>query len=155
MGERENKDTKFKPGNRAASKYKAEYAERLIEFFGKPLTRTEYKEVLGKDGEVTKRIPMVVLNDYPTFEVFAAELGVTTDTLRNWAGKYKPFGRAYDMAKQLQRGKLIAGTMGGLYNAQFAKFEAVNNHGMTERVVSDGKMDVEIKMVDELGEEGG
>ncbi len=126
--------TRFEKENAAACKYHEKYADELIEFFGGPNTRVEYSETYDKDGNVIKRIPNVVPNEYPTFEAFAAKLGVTMGTLLNWCKISRRFEYAYARAKEMQRGKLISNTIGGMYNPVFAKFEAVNNHGMRDKV---------------------
>ena len=75
--------TRFEKENAAANKYKDEYCDMLIEFFNKPATRIEYKKNYVK-GELSSETPIVLPAEYPTFELFAASIGVTTKTLQNW-----------------------------------------------------------------------
>jgi hypothetical protein len=125
-------ETRFAKDNDAASKYKEEYCDQLIEYFNQPSTRIEYKETYFK-GELTGKVPILLPNEYPTFELFAAKLGVTTETLRNWAEHNPRFKHAYVRAKELQFGKLTSNALTGLYNPVYAKFEAVNNHNQKDK----------------------
>lgn len=126
------KETRFKKDNTVASKYKEEYCDQLIDYFNQPPTRVEYKETYFK-GELTSRTPIILPAEYPTFELFAAKLGVTTDTLKNWSEKYPRFGVCYARAKEIQFGKLTSMAVTGLYNPVYAKFEAVNNHKQKDK----------------------
>lgn len=126
------KETRFAVGDKAACKYKPEYCEQLIEYFSQPLTRMEFKETYYK-GEVASRTPMIFPNEYPTFQGFAAKIGVLLETLINWSKEYPQFRDSYARAKEMQYDKLTSGAMIGQYNPLYAKFEAVNNHGMKEK----------------------
>lgn len=143
----------FEKENAAACKYKPEYADRLIEYFSQPPTRVEYLERYDKEGNVIEKKPMIVPNEYPTFEGFAMSIGVHTDTLRNWCEISQRFRHCYARAREMQRGKLITNTLSGFYNPQFAKFEAINNHGMTEKTQQDTSLVLSVKMPDEIDEE--
>ncbi len=122
---REAEDHKFKLENAAASKYKEEYADMLIEYFSTPNTR----EIGGTDGKPI----MIIGNEYPTFEGFAAKIGVVRDTLLNWCKQSARFRHAYARAKEYQKSKLISNAVCGYYNANFAKFVATNDHGMSDK----------------------
>ncbi len=153
---KENKiaeDHFFEKENAAACKYKPEYADLLIEYFSKPNVRMEYAETFNKDGQVIKRVPVVLPAEYPTFEGFAASLGVVSDTLRNWCEQSRRFRYAYARAKEMQKGKLISNSVGGHYNPVFAKFEAVNHHGMSDKVEKDSTISFDVKLSDEIDEE--
>ncbi len=145
--------TRFEKENAAACKYKEEYADMIIDYFGQPSTRVEYSEVLDKNGNVKRRTPIIVPNEYPTFEAFAAKIGVITETLRNWCDQSPRFRHAYARAKEMQKGKLISNTLGGNYNPLFAKFEAINNHGMSDKTATDNTVSFNIKLSDEIDEE--
>lgn len=145
--------TRFEKENAASCKYHEEYADRLIEFFNTPNTHIEYSETLNRNGEVIKRVPVIMPTEYPTFEAFAALLGVTTETLRNWRNISPRFNHAYARAKELQRAKLITNTLGGMYNPLFAKFEAINNHGMSDKTASDNTVTFNIELSSEIDEE--
>ena len=99
----------FKPGNTASKKYDPSMCERVLRYF------TEHE-------------------GYPTFEAFAAlELGINLHTVKAWADTYPEFRDAWEQAKQIQLAKLQEGTMLKRYDASFAKFLAINNHGMSEK----------------------
>ena len=138
-------ETRFQKDNAAACKFKEEYCDRIIEFFSQPAQKTEYKEIYFK-GELTSRVPIVVATEYPTFELFAASLGVTTETVKNWTEISPRFKSCYARAKEMQLGKLTANAIAGLYNPVYAKFEAVNNHGKAD------KQEVETNVVGGLDE---
>lgn len=109
-----NKSGRFTKGNNFAkgegspSKYKKEYAEGLINFFKN-------------------------CTDYPTFEGYAAEIGVVSRTLENWKERYPSFADAYERAQDIQKNKLIVKALNGNYNGNFAKFIASVQFGMTEK----------------------
>lgn len=157
--------TRFKEGNEAASKYKDEYCEKLLEFFSGPDTEVHYKRTFDRQGKVISETPIVMPAEYPTFELFAASIGVTTQTLLEWCQKYPRFLICYARAKELQLGKLTSNALRGLYNPIYAKFEAVNNHNQKDKqevdanvsgVVLDDKTRALIERVERRlhGEEG-
>ena len=146
-------EVRFQKENAAACKYKERYADDLIEYFGAPATRIVYDETFDKDGNVIKRVPHVVPGEYPTFEAFAARLGVTCGTLLNWRRQSQRFANCYARAKEMQKAKLITNTLGGFYNPQFAKFEAINNHDMKDKTESESNMDVRVMISDEVDKE--
>ena len=128
--------TRFEKENAAANKYKDEYCDMLIEFFNKPATRIEYKKNYVK-GELSSETPIVLPAEYPTFELFAASISVTTKTLQNWCEKHPRFSYYYARAKEIQLGTLTSCAVMGLYNPLYAKFEAVNNHGQKDKTEVD------------------
>lgn len=107
----------FEPGNLEASKYQKKFCADMLRFFD-----DVYAE-----------------GNYPTFEMFASSIGVTARTLENWVRAYPEFSDAYTACKNKQRGALLEGAMAGRFNATFAKFVAVNCHGMKEKVEVDDK----------------
>lgn len=122
---------RFVKGNNAAEKYREEYGERMLEYF-----KSSRAEV-----------------PYPTFEEFAESLGVTMDTLLNWADKYDRFRNCYARAKNIQKGITIQGGMIGMFNQNIVKFMAINNFGMVEKVETENKLRFEITMPAEIDEE--
>lgn len=146
-------ETRFQKENAAACKYHEKYADELIEYFNQPSTRIEYREVFNGDGKLIKRTPMVIANDYPTFEGFAVKLGVTVNTLLNWRDQSRRFANAYVRAKEMQKITLIQNTLRGMYNPMFAKLLAVNEHGMTEKVESKSEFTYKVSLPDEIDEE--
>ena len=132
-GNRIGEETRFQKENAAACKYKEEYCEKLLEFFNQPDVDIQYKMVFDKQGNVVASTPIMLPGVYPTFELFAASIGVTTGTLANWAEEHPRFKSCYARAKEIQLGKLKSNTLRGLYNPIYAKFEAVNNHNQKDK----------------------
>ena len=134
----------FEKENAAACKYKPEYADMLIAYFNKPPTRVEYAEKYDKDGNIIGRTPIVVPNEYPMFENFAASIGVDTDTLRNWCEISHRFRYCYARAREMQHGIRTVNAMMGLYNSGYAKFETINNY---ENIKDRQELDVNLSGV--------
>ena len=105
------KETRFKIGHNFSNKYNVSYCEAMLKYF---------KEEIEA-------------GHYPTFELFAVSIGVTHDTLLNWKVGHPQFRSIYDLCKTLQKGVMMSGTMEGRFNPVFAKFLAVNCHGMVEK----------------------
>ena len=127
------KGNNFAVGNKNANKYKKEYAEELIKYFSEPPTRVEYIRDYDAHGKLKHEEPVVLGADYPTFEGFATQIGVTTKTLENWKRDHPLFAKAYELAQDLQKNTLLVNGLGGRYNANFAKFVAMNHHNMADR----------------------
>ena len=106
------KETRFENGNDLSLKYKSEYGQLMLDYFRN-------------------------FEGYPTFELFADSINTTDMTLRNWCETYPDFAPIYAQCKEIQRGRLISGTMSNQYNANFAKFVAINCHGMSEKTTND------------------
>ena len=64
----------------APTKYKKEYCKKIIEYFRIPPTRTEYKEEYFNDGSLKSKVPVIIANEFPTFQGFADTIGVHYDT---------------------------------------------------------------------------
>ena len=132
-GNKIGEETRFKKENEASCKYKEEYCEKLLEYFSKPAVEIQYKRTFDRKGNVLSETPIMLPAEYPTFELFAASIGVTTGTLLNWSKEYPRFADCYARAKEIQLGKLKSNTLRGLYNPIYAKFEAVNNHDQKDK----------------------
>lgn len=92
------------------SKYYPGLGQEMIDYFSKPLTDTDK---LGK----------TVLNNFPTFQGFAARvLGVSHQTLLDWTRTYKDFFEAYKTCKALQETLLAEGGLSRAYDSRFAMF---------------------------------
>lgn len=99
----------FSKGNSASDKYRTEYCDDLVQFF---------EEHEG----------------FPTLEAFAAyKARVSINTLTNWCYAHPEFARAVEIAKTIQLSKIHEGTMLKRYDASYARFLAINNHGMTDK----------------------
>ena len=105
---KDGEKTQYQKKNQVASKYKTEYGQMMLDFF------------IGDESP------------FPTFERFAVSIGVIAETLANWADKDNGFRDFYAKCKEIQKAKLVEGSMIDKYNAQFAKFFAINNCNMRE-----------------------
>ena len=120
------------------TKYKPEFADKMVEFFSQPPIR-EITTVDAKGNETTQVLP----GHFPTLARFATNIGVTKDTLHDWATakhietgelKHPDFSSAYKKAKDLQEANLVEGTIAGAYNSTFAIFTAKNVLGWRDKV---------------------
>ena len=120
------------------TKYKPEFADKMVEFFSQPPIR-EVTTIDAKGNETTQVLP----GHFPTLARFATNIGVTKDTLHDWATakhietgelKHPDFLSAYKKAKDLQEANLVEGTIAGAYNSTFAIFTAKNVLGWRDKV---------------------
>ena len=133
-------ETRFGEGNNASKKYDERFCEEIVTFFldMKDVNPEIVYEERYKDGELVSKIPKMVLPPkFPTFELFAAKIGVTHKTLRNWCEMYPRFSEAYDIAKNIQLGISKVGGMLKYYDSNFSKFLLSNDHGMSDKSVTD------------------
>ena len=117
--------------------YQPEFVDMLIEFFSQSPTR-EVKNRDSKGNETTQTLPGV----FPTLARFATNIGVTKETLHDWATarnietgelRHPEFSSAYKKAKDLQEANLVEGTISGAYNSTFAIFTAKNVLGWRDK----------------------
>lgn len=105
------------------TKYRPNIPEKLLEYF--VVEYTPFKEVVasaGKAIEITKQ----KLTKFPTFDGFCAEIGIVISTFHEWRKIYPELSKAYSVCKQRQKQYLVQGGLNGSYNANFAKFVAIN-----------------------------
>lgn len=150
-----NPDGTFAAGNNFAEIYREEYADMLLDFFNKPITRVEYKRTY-KDGVITSETPIVVANDFPTMGMFARSIGVSVSALQVWAGvkgdgKHDRFAAAYARVKEWAGGMMQSGALTGVLDANMAKFVLSNDYGMNEK--HDANVTYTVSMSDEIDEE--
>lgn len=138
-----NPDGTFAKGNVFSEKYDDSYADELIEFFSKPLTRIEYKKTYFK-GELSSETPIEITNDFPTMGMFARRIGVSVSALKAWAGitedgKYKHdrFASAYACVKEWAAGMMESGALSGKLDTNMAKFVLTNDYGKQDKQVVD------------------
>ena len=118
---------KRRPGR--PTKYKPEYVQQLLDFFGRE--SGEWVEVENKKGDMQF---VRKAADLPLYESFARSIGVSWVTLRSWAlaldgdggTLYPEFREAYDSAKGDQLRILIENGLCGGYQQSFAIFTAKN-----------------------------
>jgi hypothetical protein len=122
------KETRFKEGNNAHNKYKKEYCQGMVEYF--------------RNNEM-----------YPLFELYADSINVTDETLRNWCENYPEFGSAYNICKNIQKGRLIDGALSGRLNPTFSQFVAKNCHGMRDKTESDSTVKFTVTLPPDIDEE--
>lgn len=120
------------------TKFEPKYCQMLIDFFKKPLFEEETIEHYNKDGEVSFTETRRHANPLPTLEQFATDIGVTDDSVVNWAkeenvDKYPGFFAAYTYAKELQKDFLVQNGLAGRYNSNFAIFVAKNFTNMRDK----------------------
>jgi len=121
------------------SKYDPKFCKQILEFFSRPYT---IKKKIVKNSVVGPvEVEVEVVNDFPTFELFAVSIGVDDDTLERWANdtddagelKHPDFCGAYKKAKKLQKNFLIRNGMQGFYSGAFPIFVAKNVTDMKDK----------------------
>ena len=146
-------ETRFKAGNQLSNKYKAEYCDELRDFFKEPEADIMWAKSYYENGNLKSESPIILPPKLPTFELFAAKIGVTPGTLLNWCKNHPRFEIAYAHAKQVQKGIIIANAMTKQYDSNFAKFLLANDHDMKESKEKDASMVVDVHLDDEVDEE--
>ena len=133
-------ETRVGEGNTLANKYEERFCEEMVAFFTRMASvepEIVYEERY-KGGELITKIPkMVMPPKFPTFELFASTIGVTARTLSNWAERYPRFSEAYAIAKNIQLGISKVGGILKYYDSNFSKFLLSNDHGMSDKSVTD------------------
>lgn len=141
------KETRFKKGNTGINKYqdntvyKDEFADMLLEYFKEPKSEIVYEEEYNKDGTLKKKTPKFILPPkFPTLEMFAVNIGVTSRTLRDWASvdengnfKHPLFAYAYAQARERQFAIAKENAISKQYDSNFSKFILVNEFGMRDK----------------------
>lgn len=137
--------TRFQKGNTGINKYndlyKDEYADMLLEYFKEPKIEIIYEEEYNKDGTLKKKTPKMILPPkFPTLEMFAVNIGVTSRTLREWAyvdengdSKHPLFSSAYAQARERQFAIAKENAISKQYDSNFSKFILVNEFGMRDK----------------------
>lgn len=134
--------------------YKPEYAEQMINFFdAEPYTKIIVKEEHRESSKGTKTDKVeykLIANTLPTFVRFARQIGVTYNTLYNWAHeidpewvdkgdgvqaprRYPEFFKAYLECKELQKDFLIQNGLQGTSPSSAFIFVAKNLTDMVDR----------------------
>lgn len=117
-------------------KYKPEYCEQMLKFFGDaPMTRKEKKLVLKK-GEY-EEVEVEKPGRLPTFQSFAHSIDVCMDTLTEWSLVYPEFSATYKKCKEIQQNFLIQHTLIEDYAQPFAIFMMKACHGWKDRENND------------------
>lgn len=118
--------------------FKEEYADQLIEYFD--IEPFERRPLLDKEGN--EKGSEIVPAKFPTLARFAVSIGVTRDTLYEWATaknengelKHPDFSYAYKKAKEYQEAILVEGAMANAFHANFSIFTAKNVLGWRDKM---------------------
>ena len=118
--------------------FQEEYTEQLLAYFDKePFER---RPLLDKEGN--EKGSEIVPNKFPTLARFATMVGVTRETLHDWATsknedeslRHPNFSYAYKRAKEYQEAILVEGAMAGAFQANFSIFTAKNVLGWRDKI---------------------
>lgn len=137
--------------------YRPEFVAELIAYFDIEVTKVVDVDVMDKDGK-TRTEQKIVNNTFPTLTRFASKIGVTRQTLHDWAtatdkdgALLRPeFSYAYARAKDSQESLLIEGGMAGVYEARFATLAVKNLAGWQDKVETVGEVTHTMAKVEEL-----
>lgn len=133
-----------KPGE-----YHPGYIPEMLAYFDRPKTREIVSTFTWKSGAVDEQ-RKVVPNTPPHFSEFARKIGVTSQTLKNWAKKYPGFKVAYQQCQEILEEFLIDNGLTGAYGAVAMKFVAVNKTSMKDKTETvEKKVDIN-KFLDDL-----
>jgi hypothetical protein len=129
------------------SDYRPEFVAELISYFSIEVQSIVEVDVMDREGK-TRTEKKVVTNTFPTLTRFAAKIGVTRQTLHDWATdkdedgapKRPEFAYAYARAKEAQESLLIEGGMSGAYEGRFAVFASKNLIGWKDQVETTGEV---------------
>lgn len=139
------------------SEYRPEFVAELIAYFDIEVQKVVEVDVVAKDG-TTATEKKLVTNTFPTLTRFAAKIGVTRQTLHDWATEKSAdgtprrpeFAYAYARAKDAQESLLIEGAMSGVYEPRFAVFATKNLAGWKDQVETTGEVVHSMAKTDEL-----
>jgi DNA modification methylase len=120
------------------TKYKKSYAKLMLDFFTRDYT--------VKNGRKTEAV------NYPTFERFALNIGVSRDTIYEWGNKHPEFSDMLNKCKQIQEDIIIVNTLKGNYHASFAQFLLKNRFNYHDKIQTEQSSEVKI-VIDESDEQ--
>lgn len=114
------------------TKYDPKFVHELRAYCNVEPYREVFETTTYKDG-TTKENYRQVANDIPLTEDFAFKIGVTTETIYQWAKKYKDFSDALKGIKQAQERFLKINGLADNYSTAFAIFSAKNMIGWRDK----------------------
>lgn len=120
--------------------YRPEYCEAIVNYFLKPGSWD--LNVDAKGG--AKAVPMDKL---PTFERFAAGIGVTTRALEHWRDDRPEFAEAYAIASGLQKSFLMELSAAGIGTGAVSLMLQINHKMRVEKDDEDASKPLEIRIV--------
>jgi hypothetical protein len=116
----------------------------MIAYFDIETERTEEEPLRDKEGNILldkdgnpRVVKVKVVNKFPTLERFASKIGVTRETLHDWATqkledgrlRYPDFSYTYTRARELQSALLQEGGLEGAYESRIVQFALKNLAG--------------------------
>ncbi len=118
--------------------FREEFADQLVEYFSKPAFI--YAEATADNPKGNGTI--IGAKDFPTLTEFACMIGVTRETLHDWATAKSPNGQprfaafsyAYKKARDYQETILVKGGLASVFQPAFAIFTAKNIIGWRNEV---------------------
>jgi hypothetical protein len=131
------------------TKYRDEFVPQMIAFFNIRTQKVIETPLKNKDGSVATDKKgnvlyeqTVVVNEFPTLERFASDLGVTRLTLHNWAHDTDEDGQplrpeflyAYARARDLQAALTIEGSYAGVYESRASTLGLKNLAGWKDQL---------------------
>jgi len=117
--------------------FQEEYADQLIAYFDiEPFERRPLLDAQGNE-----KGSEIVPAKFPTLARFATMIGVTRETLHDWATskdddgelKHPNFSYAYKKSKEYQEAILVEGAMANAFHANFSIFTAKNVLGWRDK----------------------
>ncbi len=143
------------PGGRPTS-YDPAYAEQLLEYFNIDPWVEVPVTFYNKDGGVSKETIERKPNPPPHLSAFARKIGVSRDTLYQWAKVHPEFSDAVTRAKEQRREIIIDNGLVGLYNPHFAKLAAWQYFGWSDKTEIEHSGEIKSRVVQvELPKKGG
>ena len=119
--------------------YRPEYCEQIIKFFNREPSKKVSKKVYDKKSQTVMEVEVLEPCRLPTFEKFAWDLGVHTDTLLDWCKVHESFFQAYQRCKVLQKEIMMQNALGNLYAQAYSIFASQNLTDMRNRKELDHK----------------
>lgn len=113
--------------------YDPKYCEMLTDFFSVDYSEDKViAKVSGKNDYEREEVKETGL-PLPMFGQFARKIGVSRDTIYEWAKVYPEFSDAMKRAKVMQEEMLVSNALKGLYQPNFSFFAMKNIHGWVDK----------------------
>lgn len=115
-------DIKEKSIQKRVVVYTPEVCEKLVRYFHYPKQKIVYDVEKFQSGELKRKKPVPLEPEYPTFDRFARQIGVTVPTLYEWEKQYPEFAEACTAARETQKSCVIVNALNRNFDAGFSKF---------------------------------
>ncbi|NDI85106.1 terminase small subunit [Undibacterium crateris] len=137
------------------TKYKPEYCQMMLDYFNIEVHREVEVEV--KPGVFEKRH---ITNTFPTITRFASKIGVSRDTLYEWASKkdekgnlvHQLFSDTLTRCQDLQESLMVEGGLSGAYESRVLVFMAPNLTRLKNKVESVAEVALTVTSTEKLNE---